>query len=351
MSFFETFWIYLIRSAPYLMFGLLLSGIVQQFITIDFVRRNLGKNSFLSILKAAIIGIPLPLCSCSVIPTSITLKKSGASNGATSAFLIATPESGIDSILMTYALMDIPMTILRPVAAFFSALTAGILQFKFNPSPEISPATRGDREEGEREKCCPEKSGPQRLRKKAYSVLHYGFYSLLKDIALWLTVGLVLGAIIMHFVPENLFFQLSATQGKLLVLVVSIPFYICASATTPIAAALMLKGMSPGTALLLLLLGPATNISNLIVLQKYIGKRGVLINVFAITIVALALSSLTDFLYQFFAWTPDIRLGLVHAHGGDQGVLSTTLTILFVVLLLNALWAELFSQNAKHKAL
>ena len=223
------------------MLGLLLSGIVHQFITVEFVRRNLGKNSLWDVFKAAVIGIPLPLCSCSVIPTSITLKKSGASNGATSAFLIATPESGIDSIFMTYALMDLPMTILRPVAAFFSAVVAGLLQLNFNPSPVGGPSGGG---------CCP-KSG----RSRVYSVFHYGFYELLRDISGWLAVGLILGAVIVYFVPESLFMQLSQTQGRLLIMAIGIPFYICASATTPIAAALIMKGMSPGTALLLLLFG------------------------------------------------------------------------------------------------
>ena len=179
----------------------------------------------------------------------------------------------------------------------------------------------------------------------AYNILHYGFYELLRDIAVWLTVGLVLGAIIIYFVPDDLFFQLSQTQGKLFILAIGIPFYICASATTPIAAALMLKGMSPGTALLLLLVGPATNISNMVILQKYIGKRGVVINIFAITSVALAMSVLTDFLYPFFRWEMAIRLG--EGHGDATGYFFMAITIIFITLLLNALKDELFQRNVK----
>ena len=170
-GFFETFWIYLLRSAPYLMLGLLLSGIIHQFITVEFIKRNLGKNSLLDVFKATLIGIPLPLCSCSVIPTSITLKKSGASNGATSAFLISTPESGIDSIMMTYALMDFPMTILRPIAAFCSAMVAGLLQLAFNePANPIPPQQSST--------CCHAQG--HALKDILYRIFHYGFYQLLR---------------------------------------------------------------------------------------------------------------------------------------------------------------------------
>ena len=334
MSFLETFWLYLLRSAPYLMLGLLLSGIIHQFITMDFIRRTLGGNSLRNIFKAALLGIPLPLCSCSVIPTSVTLKKSGASNAATSAFLISTPESGVDSIFMTYALMDLPMTILRPVAAFVSAMVAGLLQLGFN-SP---PTSQGPSTPESHQHCCKGQSP----KGKIHQALHYGFYELLKDISVWLTVGLILGAIIMYFVPDDLFFHLSQNQGRLLIIAIGIPFYICASATTPIAAALMLKGMSPGTALLLLLLGPATNISSLLILQKYIGRQGVVLNVVAITVVALGMSYLTDWLYQTLKWAPDIRLDA--RHEASTGPWMTALTIAFVALLLIALKDELLKK-------
>ena len=317
------------------MLGLLLSGVVHQFISIELIQKNLGRNSLLDVFKAALIGVPLPLCSCSVIPTAVTLKKSGASNGATSAFLIATPESGIDSILMTYALIDLPMTILRPIAALCSAIAAGFLQLIFNPSGGITPQATPP--------CQQKSQGHYPLKNQLYAILHYGFYQLLKDIAQWLAIGLVLGALIMHFVPEELFLTISQTQEKLLILLIGIPFYICASATTPIAAALMLKGISPGTALLLLLVGPATNISNLAILHKYIGKRGVAINVFAITSVALVLSYLTDLLYQLWQW--DITIELESSHHHSSNYLGTLLTVIFIVLLINALWAKSFKQR------
>ena len=355
MDFLYAFWIYLVQSAPYLMLGLLLSGFVRQWLSADFIKRNLGQNSLLGVLKSTLIGIPLPLCSCAVIPNAIALKKSGASNGATSSFLIATPESGIDSILMTYGLIGLPMAVLRPVATFFSAVTAGLLQIAYNPSPSENREDREDRENRENresresregESCCPSSSSkpspPPSLRRSIYRALHYGFYELLRDISVWLFIGLLLGAVIAYLVPRETFSQLSPNQGRLLILAVGIPFYICASATTPIAAALILKGMSPGTALLLLLVGPATNISSLVILQKYIGKRGVSINILSIAAVALAMSYLTDFLYGFFRWKSAVELS--STHGTHHSIFSTSVTILFCLLLANALKDEILAR-------
>ena len=344
MGFLETFWAYLLISSPYLMLGLLLSGVVKEFLTTDFIKRNLGGRSPLNIFKATLIGIPLPLCSCAVIPTSVTLKKSGASNGATSAFLIATPESGIDSILMTHALMDLPLTIIRPFAAFVSAVVAGFLQLLFNSSFGEGVETSHS------STCCEPKGGnpPRVFLESVKKILHYGFYQLLKDMSIWLTLGLILGAILMHFVPEDTFLRFSQVQGKIAILVIGIPLYICASATTPIAAALMLKGMSPGTALLLLLLGPATNLSNLMVMQRYIGKKGVIINIISLTAVALTLSFLTDELYAFFQWEPHIRLAShQHGEGAWSSFFTTAVSCLFVLLLIYALWNSLKEQFQK----
>lgn len=336
INFLESLWHFTLVSAPYLMIGLFFSGIVHQYLSVDAIKNQFGKKGIGSVIKASAVGVPLPLCSCSVIPASVTLKKNGASNGATSAFLISTPESGIDSIAMTYGLMDLPMTILRPIAAFFSAVIAGLFQNQFN-TEEIA-------QEQEKSSCCPK----SKVKEKSFkAAMIYGFHTLLKDIAVWLSVGLLLGAVISHFVPESLFYELSATQGKLLILAIGIPFYICASASTPIAASLVMKGMSPGTALLLLLVGPATNLSNLVVMQKYIGKKGVIINIFAIVFVALGFSYLADFLYTKFAWEGIMRLATPHAHA-HHSVIEIIVSIIFIGLLAFALFKELQSNASGH---
>ena len=194
MEYIKVLWTYLLVSAPYLLFGLVISGAIHELIPVEKVKKWLGEKSFGSIFKASAVGVPLPLCSCSVIPTAVTLRKSGASNGATSAFLISTPESGIDSISITYALMDLPMTIIRPVAAFASAFVAGILQFFFN---DFEP----EKEEEEVKSCCAKKKAAQEVTKKSVGqtsvdIFKFGFGKLLNDIAVWLTIGILMGALI-----------------------------------------------------------------------------------------------------------------------------------------------------------
>lgn len=333
MVFIQAFWKYLLISAPYLIFGLLLSGFIYAFISVERIKKAMGGESIGSVFKAALFGIPLPLCSCSVIPTAATLKKNGASNGATSSFLISTPESGVDSIAVTYAMMDLPMTILRPVAAFLSALVAGILQFLFNKD--------GGEKIEEVKSCCSKSKDEAKTERTSFGskvakMFSYAFNDLLDDMALWLTFGLIAGAVIEVLVPANFFETMGLTGQKLAILAVGIPLYICASATTPIAASLVLKGMSPGTALLILLVGPATNISNILVMQKYIGKKGIIINVLVIALVALGMSYFTDYLYSAYSFPIDFKVSL-HEHGEGSAWWEIALAVVLSVSLLKGL--------------
>ena len=338
MNFLEALWQTIILSAPYLILGLLISGVIKQFIPMEKVKNWLGKANLASVVKAAFVGVPLPLCSCSVVPTAVTLRKSGASKASTSAFLISTPESGVDSIAMTYALMDLPMTIIRPIAAFMSAFMAGMLHIFSNK--EVS----GEVIEEEVTKSCCSKNKAQPkvgLGKAVINSVKFGFGDLIDDIALWFGFGLVISAVIMIFIPDTFFMDLGIETSRFLILLVGIPVYICASATTPIAAALVLKGVSPGAALLLLLVGPATNISNILVIQKYIGKLGVALNIIAVIVVGLAFSYLTDYLYIDTAvqW----KTSMAHDH---QHVMwwEHAFGIFLVVLILKGIWKENLSK-------
>lgn len=337
MTYFEVLWSYLLVSAPYLLLGLFVSGIINQFVPADKLKSWLGSNKFSSIFKASAVGVPLPLCSCSVIPTAVTLKKGGASNAATSAFLISTPESGVDSISITYALMDLPMTIIRPIAAFFSAFFAGTLQYFFNKE-NVMPAEEEEKPSGH---CCHSKNQTKEkveATQRIKNVFQYGFGKLSDDISGWLTIGILLGAMIDFLVPENYFANLSMVEDRLMILAIGIPLYICASASTPIAASLMLKGLSPGSALLLLLVGPSTNISNIAVLQKYIGKKGVLLNIFSIVFVALLFSFVVDFLYANFFTMKINEVLLNHSHEGAWW--QTLSAIVLVILLIKGVYVE-----------
>lgn len=284
-------------------------------------------------MLASLVGVPIPLCSCSVIPTAIALKQKGASRAATSSFLISTPESGIDSILVTRAMMDWPMTIIRPVAAFTSALMAGGLQLIFNPEEKlnlkpVAPVAA----------CCGHKHVA--VKKPFWATIKEGLQwsinDLVDDLALWMTIGIVAGALLDFFVPADFFLGLGVWSSRLLVLVVGIPLYICASATTPIAASLVMKGLSPGAALILLLAGPATNIANLAVLRPHLGNKGIAINLISISLVALAAAIGVD---AWYAGAQPVWAVSAHAHDHSSGFAwESILAAVLVGILLRGLW-------------
>lgn len=331
LQFLSVLWNYIVISAPYLLLGLFLSGIIRSFISINKIKSHLGKENFFSVLKATLIGVPLPLCSCSVIPTAITLKKSGASQGATSAFVITTPETGVDSLLLTYGLMGLPLTLFRLITAFLSGIVAGIFQLLFikkvkTPSP--------DKEDID---CCKKANGIHHSSKK-YSFFeklkegfYYSFVDLLDDMAGWLAFGILLGGLIDFLVPPDFFSQINPLTSKFMVIILSIPLYICAQASTPIAASLILKGLSPGTILLFLLLGPATNLAGIIVLQKYLGKKGMILNIVAILVVAFIFSFLADNFISAESLRETIALSQ-HEHE-DSSWMKNTAAILFSILM------------------
>ncbi|MFT6630438.1 MAG: uncharacterized membrane protein YraQ (UPF0718 family) [Bacteriovoracaceae bacterium] len=333
----KVLWAYLLVSSPYLLFGLLFSGLIHKFVPMSKVKKWLGRDSFSSVLKASLVGVPLPLCSCSVIPTAVTLKKAGASNGATSAFLISTPESGVDSISITYALIDLPMTLIRPLAAFCSAFFAGALQFMFN---DFEYKEEINQEAPAKSSCCSKKKEtPKETPVELFKgVFKYGYGKLINDISVWLTIGILLGALIEFVVPDNFFTSMGMIENRIMILLIGVPLYICASASTPIAVSLMLKGLSPGSALLLLLVGPATNISNIAVLQKYIGKKGVALNVFSIVFVALIFSFITDYMYAHFFKLQLSEMLQHHDHGGAWWEVISA--IILVILLSKGIYKE-----------
>jgi uncharacterized protein len=334
MNFLASLGKYLIMMSPFLLLGLFMAGIIHVFLNVDKVKKFINHGTIGDIFKAALFGIPLPLCSCAVIPSAVTLRKAGVKNGPTSSFLISTPETGIDSIMVTYGLMDLPMTIFRPVAAFISATIAGILQRWFNDFEYIDDSS-------EKKSCCKkkhaQKSGEANKRNRIKEIFRFGYFELLEDIISWLSVGILIGAGIDYFIPVDMFTDFNGTAAKLIILFAGIPMYVCASATTPIAAALVLKGLSPGAALLFLLVGPATNISNILVLQKYIGRKGVFINILTIALVSLGLSYAVDYFYSSQNISTIFKAANHHDHGSADytGIISA---VIFSILMLKALY-------------
>ncbi|MBF0170015.1 MAG: SO_0444 family Cu/Zn efflux transporter, partial [Nitrospinae bacterium] len=245
----EESWHLLVDAAPFLLFGFLLAGVIKSFVPLDAVRRHLGGGGFGPTVKAALIGVPLPLCSCSVIPTALALKRQGAHKSAVASFLVSTPETGVDSIAVSYALLDPIMTLFRPVAAFVAALAAGGLELlfgeeekePFNPFPVAQKMTCDDG-------CCgcesPTRATPS---ERIIDGVRYAFVDLVDDLAGWMLAGLLLAGVMMVMLPDGLFDRPGSDWVVMpLMLVAGVPLYVCATSSTPLAAALILKGVSPG---------------------------------------------------------------------------------------------------------
>lgn len=260
-----------LEAAPWLILGVVAAGLVQAFVPAGLLSRWLGRDAKFPTLKAALIGAPLPLCSCGVLPAAVGLRREGASKGATVSFLIATPETGPDSVAVSYALLGPVMAVVRPIAAVLSAIFAGLL---------TNMLTRGEGDEVQEiaatKQCCAPKTQAQQAPwpTRASHGIRYAFTDILDDIALWLAIGLLLAALLMTFVPPlGLADVGGGFPAMIVMLVVGVPLYVCATASTPIAAGLIAAGVSPGAALVFLLAGPATNIATLGVVGKDLGGR------------------------------------------------------------------------------
>jgi len=325
-------WLILQEAAPYVLFGFATAGLLKAFLIDNFIARHIGENSTGSVLKASLLGIPLPLCSCGVIPAAVELRKQGASKGGSAAFLVSTPESGVDSIAITYALLDPVMTIIRPVAAFVTATVTGIL---VNRLPEEQQPGPIETDNG----CgCPPVSGNERppLLKRIVSGMFYAFGELLKDIGSWILLGVIIAGLISYFVPDEFFasFFTGELSSLFVMLLVGIPLYICASASTPIAAALILKGVSPGAALVFLLAGPATNAATITIVGRFWGRKATVVYLLSISICSLLIGWLTNRLYAFTGWDISQSISVVDAH--EPSLFSSVAAILLFALILRS---------------
>jgi uncharacterized membrane protein YraQ (UPF0718 family) len=301
-------WHLLLEASVYILFGMLVGGLLKVFLSPSFVADHLGKGKFSSVIKAALFGIPIPLCSCGVLPAAASLKRQGANNGATTAFLISTPESGVDSMAITYALLDPIMTIARPVSAFVTAIAAGISENLLQTQKEEDWKQVIDRScpidnccDGN--ECQPEEHAKHHtFIEKLGSGLKFAVDDLWGDLAGWFFAGLLLAGVIAALIPEELMTQYlgGGLHSMLIMLLVGIPMYICATASTPVAAALILKGVSPGAALVFLLVGPATNVTSLSVLFGLLGKRATAIYLVALSLFAVLSGLVLDMIYNSF---------------------------------------------------
>jgi hypothetical protein len=307
-SIYETY----VDIAPYLFIGLFFAGLLHIFFKKDFIANHLGKNNFLTSIKASILGVPMPLCSCGVIPTAFYLRRKRASKGATLSFLISTPQTGVDSIIATYGMMGPVFAVFRPLAAFITGVTGGAITniLTKNDKDEFSETVQ------ECDNCSVEFEQKSSIFKKFYNGMRYAFKDFLDDISLQLLVGIILAGIISFAIPDNFFEKYGGDgiMGFLIMIVFGIPLYVCATASIPIAVSLMMKGISPGAAFVFLVVGPATNAATIAMIANALGKKMVAIYLSVITVFAIGFGLLLNWIFGF--WHIPLEFGkMYHQHG------------------------------------
>lgn len=370
MDLLNNFWHLFLLSAPWLMLGLFIAGLLNVYLPANFLNRHLGKEGLWTTVKAAFIGAPMPLCSCGVIPAAIGLRRAGASKSATTAFLVSTPETGVDSVSVSYVLLGPFMAVIRPIAAVCSAIVAGVLVGKDSELHQPQ-STQSDQESTKKDSCCSskqpehktttsccskeastkpaqsccsskelqpiqepqhscatEKAAPSQKSccsteqstkavesrfSKLKRAVSFSCNKLLEDTMIWLMIGLFFAALVQTYVPESYLSQWgNGILAMLVVILISIPMYICATASTPIAAGLLLSGVSPGAVLVFMLAGPATNIATLGVVGKELGKRAVFAYLIGVIGTALAFGFLTDYLVAQYGFVVAPMMGEEH---------------------------------------
>ena len=332
-----TWQVYLLAS-PYILIGLGAAGLLHGLMPSARIARWLGRPGLGAMARAALLGVPLPLCSCAVVPVTLELSRKGASREASLAFLVSTPETGVDSILLTWGLMGPVMTVARPVAAIATSLVAAISSRLAAPDPpQAAPATPSA--SASEETALPG-LGPG---------LRYGFRGMVDEIGFWLVLGLLLTGVITALVPDELFRGSlgSGPWALVAMLLLGIPLYMCASASTPIAAALMLKGISPGAALVFLLAGPATNASSLVLIARFFGRRFLGIYLGSVAFTALAMGFALDLLVVRLGWSGRPRLaGGAEEPGWPALAAAAALGLLLLASVLRGSWRSALREVA-----
>lgn len=329
----------LLEMSPYLLLGFLIAGILKFTLKPSTMKRHLGEANLRSVVNASLLGVPMPLCSCGVIPTGVGLYRNGASKGATQSFLISTPQTGVDSIMITYSLLGLPFAIIRPIAAFLTGITGGVITNKVEGE---KPHTYANGNENE-------------IRPKGWrrilAILKYSFIDFMADIAKWLTIGILIAGLISVLLPDDFFMTYLSNPylSMLVMLVASIPLYVCATSSVPVAAALLMKGLSPGAALVFLMAGPATNAATISVIGNTLGKKSLFVYLGTIIVGSFAGGIILD---QFLpaSWF----LGAM-SHGHDHHILPEWLmissSIILTILILYTLIVKVikkYSKNEEH---
>ena len=294
-----------LTAAPWLLLGLVIAGLIKAWMPEHLLQRWMGGRGLGSITRAAVIGMPLPLCSCGAIPTALALHRGGAGRGPTTSFLISTPGVGVDSVLLTSVLLGPVMALARVLGALVTAIVTGVL-VGFTKSPVVAPVAASG--------CCASKScgeshahseAPAGGWQRSWAGLRYAFSDLLDDISAWVFAGLLLAGVLVTLVPPNTMAGFSGGLVALMLMaVIGIPLYICAAAATPVAAGLLLAGISPGMALVFLLAGPITSMATLAILRRELGNQALAVYVGSVLLITVLIGWLFDITLGITGWNP-----------------------------------------------
>jgi len=339
-NYLKEIWNLLLDMSFWLLIGFFIAGMVHLYINENFISRFLKRNNLSSVINASLFGVPLPLCSCGVIPVGVSLHKNGVSRASTISFLISTPQTGIDSIMVTYSLLGLPFAIIRPIVAFITGIAGGIVSVfvdKINDNVEKNNYNNNE--------------SIYTNNKNFITGIKYGFVTLLSDISKYLIIGLLVAALIGIIVPNDFFssYIKNDTIEMLIMLIASIPIYVCATSSVPIAAMLFMKGLSPGAVLVFLMAGPATNAATINVISRVMGRRSLLI--YLGTIIAFS------FFFGFIInniftdkWFHNHMQHLHYTHGNHLLPFWLRLISAFVLitLLLNDIIKKIIRKNFKN---
>ncbi|TFH26916.1 MAG: heavy metal-associated domain-containing protein [Bacteroidia bacterium] len=321
------------EMSPYLLLGFLFAGLLRVIFPRQMVARYMGKRNFRSVFNASLLGVPMPLCSCGVLPAGIGFYRNGASRGSSISFLISTPQTGVDSILATYAMLGLPLAIIRPIVALTTGILGGLLGNATDNSPVESTA-----------KGTTEEDHPRNLKE----MFRYGFVELIQDISKWLIIGMLVAALLSVLIPGDFFTSTISSEylAMLLMLLASVPLYICATGSIPIAAVLLMKGLSPGAALVLLMAGPATNIATMAVIGNTLGKRSLWVYLFTIVGGALFFGILVNELLPR-EWITGAIPSMIgdHIHDSPAGWFSKVASVVLGLLIVNGYIMKFFSRR------
>ncbi|MDD5135272.1 MAG: permease [Phycisphaerae bacterium] len=327
IDFLHSFWFQLGKMSPYLLFGFAVAGALRVLIPTSFVEKHLGGKGIWPIIKSSLFGVPLPLCSCGVIPVAMSLRKRGAGKGATIAFLLSTPQTGVDSLFVTFSLMGIVFTIFRPVIALITGVIGGAAVDLLDKKNEIITGAIDDDDSAEQ-------------KNKFLTGIRHGFFVLPRDIGTAMLIGLLIAAFISVIVPDDFFAEKIGTGlgAMILMMFMGIPVYVCATASVPIAAAMIIKGLTPGAAFVFLMTGPATNAATFVTIWKILGNRTAIIYILTVAVCALSGGFLLD--AMFTGLGENIR-------GHYHSMAATPLEHISAVILLAVLAFGIYKKHGK----